>query len=63
MVLAMEAPEVTTRGGKGERGRPGKEVKDGLLFNRIYIEGDGSSIDEGVEFSFLILPYSAESSF
>jgi len=59
----MEAPEVTTHGSKGERGRPRIEVKDGLLLDRIHIQGDGSSKDEGIELSLSILPYPADPSF
>ena len=32
------------------------EMKNGLLLNGIHIQGDGSSKDEGIEFSLPILP-------
>ena len=63
MILALETPEVTTHRSEGEGGRPRKEVKDGLFFNRIHVEGDGSAKDEGVELSVPVLPDAAESSF
>jgi hypothetical protein len=63
VILALEAPEVTTDSSKGKRGRSRIEVKDGLLLDRIHIQGDGSSKDEGVELSLPILPYSTDPSF
>ena len=56
MILALETSEVTTDSSKGKGGRPGIEVKDGLLLDRIHMQGYGSSIDEGIELSLSILP-------
>ena len=38
-------------------------MKDGLLLDRIHIQGDGSSKDEGIELSLPILPDSTDPSF
>jgi hypothetical protein len=63
VILALETPEVTTHSSKGERGRPRIEVKDGFLLDRIHMQGNGSSIDEGIELSLPILPDAADPSF
>ena len=56
MILALEAPKVATDSSKGKRGRPRIEVKDRFLLDRIHIQRDGSSKDEGIELSLPILP-------
>jgi hypothetical protein len=38
-------------------------MEDRLLFDGIYIQGDGPAKDEAIEFSFSILPHPAEASF
>ncbi len=38
-------------------------MKDGFLLDRIHIQGDGSSIDEGIELSLPILPDTTDPSF
>jgi hypothetical protein len=63
VILALETPEVTTHSSKGERGGPRVEVKDGLLLDRIHVQGDGSPKDEGVELSIPILSYATDPSF
>ena len=63
MILALETPEVATDSSKGKGGRPRIEVKDGLLLNRIDMQGDGSSKDEGIELSLPIFPDSTDPSF
>jgi hypothetical protein len=63
MVLALETSEIATHGSQGEGSRPGKEVKEGFLFNRINTQGDRSAENEGIKGSTSILPDTAETSF
>jgi len=63
VILALETPEVATDSSKGKGGRSRIEVKDGLLLDRIDIQGDGSSIDEGIELSLPIFPDATDPSF
>jgi hypothetical protein len=63
MILTLEASEIATHSGHGERGRPRKEMKERLLFDGVHIQRDRTSIDEGVKLSLLILPHSTEAPF
>jgi hypothetical protein len=46
-----------------ERGRSGIEMKDRLLFYRVYIERDGAAVDKAVKFSFPVLSHPADPPF
>jgi hypothetical protein len=63
MILTLEASEIATHSGHGERGRPWKEMKEWLLLNRVHIQRDRAAIDKGVKLSFPVLSYSADSPF
>jgi hypothetical protein len=63
MILTLEASEIASHGGDGERARPGKHVKERLLFDRVHIQRDRTTVDEGVELAFPVLPHSTDSPF
>jgi hypothetical protein len=62
MILTLKTTKVAPHRRDGEGGRPGKEVKKGLLLNGIDIHGNGPSEDEAEELAFPVLPYSADPS-
>ena len=63
MILTLEASEIATHGGDGERARSGKDVKERLLFDRVHVQGDRTAINESVKLAFPVLPYSTDSPF
>jgi hypothetical protein len=48
-VLTIQTPEVATRGGDGENQRSGVEMIQGLLFDRIDVNGAGVAVGQGIE--------------
>jgi hypothetical protein len=62
MILTLKTSEITTHRSDGEGGGPWKEMKDGLLFYGIHIEGDGATKDKGIKLSIPVLTYSADAS-
>jgi hypothetical protein len=63
MILTLKASEITTHSRDGERARPGKDVKEWLLFDRVHIQRDRPTVDEGVKLPFPVLPHSTDSPF
>jgi hypothetical protein len=63
MILTLEASEIASHRGDGERARPGKDVKEGLLFDVVHIQRDRTTVDEGVKLAFPVLPHSADPPF
>jgi len=63
MILTLEASEITSHSGDGERARPWKEMKEWLLLDGVYIQRDCTTVDEGVKLRFPVLSDSTESSF
>jgi hypothetical protein len=59
MILTLEASEIATHSGHGERRRPGKKMKDRLLFNGVRIQADRTAVDKGVKLSLPVLSYAA----
>jgi hypothetical protein len=63
MILTLEASEIASHSGYGERIRPWKQMKEWLLLDGVHIQRDRTAVDEGVELSFPVLSDSAESPF
>jgi len=63
VILALKTTEIAAYRSYRERGRPGIEMKERLLFHRVNIEGDGSAINKAVKFSFPVLSHPADPPF
>jgi hypothetical protein len=63
MILTLETSEIASHGGDGKRARPGKDVKERLLFDGVHIQRDRTTVDKGVKFAFPVLPHPADSPF
>jgi hypothetical protein len=62
MVLAVTAPEIASCRGYGKSLGTGKEMKEGLFFNRVDMVRAWETINEGVECPGLVLPNPAKAS-
>ena len=63
MILALEASEITSHSGDGERTRPRIEVEERLLFDRVHIQRDRATVDERVKLAFPVLSHATDSPF
>ena len=63
MILTLEASEIAPYSGYGKRARSGKEVKERFFFNRVDIERDRTTVDEGIKLAFPVLAHSTDSPF
>jgi len=55
MILTLEALEIASHSGNGERARPWKEMKEWLFLDGIHIQRDRTAIDQGVKLPFPVL--------
>jgi hypothetical protein len=60
MVLALKASKIATHSSNGKRARSRKEVEDRLFFNRVHIQGDRTTEDEGVKLSLSVLSHATD---
>jgi hypothetical protein len=63
MVLTVEAVEITAHCGDGKGLRTGEKVKNGLLFDGVYMGRAGQFVDEGIKGAVAVLAYAADTSF
>jgi hypothetical protein len=63
MILTLEASEIASYSGDGERARPWKEMKEWLLLDGVHIQRDRTTVDEGVKLPFPVFSDSTESPF
>ena len=63
MILTLEASEIASHSGDGERARPWKEMKEWLLLDGVYIQRDRTAVDEAVKLPSLVLSDSAKAPF
>jgi len=63
VILTLEASEIASYSGDGERARPREEMEEWLLLDGIHIQRDRTAVDEGVKLPFPVLSDSAKAPF